>query len=409
MDLKRQFAVVLVGAGIGFSGCQATPFRGLSFWKKNDAGSLASAPDVNQQRFDGLSKQLASDQPRAAGQSKTGATPLGSTLPQQNDNFFTSSWKKTTAALTGAAAAAKPAAQTAESDPLRLDRQPKKVGPEVFVAAARLLENQGKTAEAEAQYQKALQAAPKDLYALVGLARLHDRQGNPGKAIELYQQAIGAHPNNSLAYNDLGLCLARQHQHDQALAALSRAVELQPGNAKYRNNLATVLVETNRTEEALKQLAAANPPAIAHYNLGYLLQQKGRRADALRHFQQALALDPALSAANEMLMKLGGTPGQPIASQPDSVPLAPLPPTSVSTLTVPPSYEVAASYSEEVVEKSPPPVVAKPKLSAPVNFHIGDDLPVAEPASKTSNWEADWSTAPDSTDSAEAPPRSLDE
>lgn len=414
VDVKRQLAVVALGAGVGLtglSGCQTTPsLRGLAFWNKNDSASVAATtPDVSKQRFDGLSKQLAADQPRAAGQAKPGSAPLGGQRPAENDNFFTSSWKKTTAAVSGAFAA-KPKTDETKDDPLRLDNPTKKLGPEVHVAAARLFENQSKFVEAQDHYQKALQVAPKDLSALVGLARLHDRQGNWQKAVELYQQAIKVEPNNSLVYNDLGLCLARQQQHETALQALNKAVALTPGSAKYRNNLATVLEEVGRSDEAFQQLSAGNSPAVAHYNLGYLLQQKGQRAEATQHYQQALAIDPSLAAARDMLVQLGELTGQPASAQalpqlappqfgvyspPQAAPQSMRLPSqdSASAAAYGPTGSASTVPVVSPVVSSPAPQQTATAQSARSNFHIGDDEPAPEVATSRWKWESDWPLA----------------
>jgi Tfp pilus assembly protein PilF len=214
-------------------------------------------------------------------------------------------WKKSTASVSGMfAAKPKP-----EPDATRLDSPTKKVGPEVYVAAARLLENQNKFGEAEQQYEKALKASPNDLNTLVGMARLHDRQGDSAKALSFYQRAVKAHSKSALVHNDLGLCYARQKQLDKSLQSLNKAVELQPENARYRNNLATVLVEAGHTREALAQLSQVGSEAVAHYNVGYLLHKRGQQGEAVQHLQQAIALDPNLTPAREMLATWGAAPG----------------------------------------------------------------------------------------------------
>jgi hypothetical protein len=114
----------------------------------------------------------------------------------------------------------------------------------------------------------------------------------------------------------MGLCFARQQQWPRATESLNHAIALQPANPKYRNNLATVLVEMGRTEEALKQLTAVNPPAVAHYNMAYLLEQKGQPNLAIGHLQQAVARDPNLGPAHEMLARLSGGAVQPAQTTP---------------------------------------------------------------------------------------------
>ena len=59
-----------------------------------------------------------------------------------------------------------------------------KPGVELYVAVARLYEENGRLAEAEQQYRKGLQAAPDDLRALLGYARLKDRLGQTDEVAE---------------------------------------------------------------------------------------------------------------------------------------------------------------------------------------------------------------------------------
>ncbi len=302
--MKRKLAFTFVlGAGVGLVGCQSPMLGGLPMLGGNSTAS--TAPDVSQQKFSGLSQQFSS--------SKAASTGMGGNRQPADTGIF-ASWKKATASLTGASTV-KAKVDIPEDDPLRLDRLPRRIGPEVYVGAARLLENQGKFAEAEDKYHEALKAAPEDLNALVSLARLYDRQGQAPKAIEVYQKAAKAYPTNGLIANDMGLCYRRQRQVENSLLAFRKAVELAPDNSKYRNNLAAALIDAGNEKEAYNQLASASPPAVAHYNLAYLLSERGQRAGAVNHLQQALAVDPSLKPASDMLMQLGAA--QPAYSHAD--------------------------------------------------------------------------------------------
>jgi Flp pilus assembly protein TadD len=388
--MKRTFAVTfLVGSGIALSGCQSPSLGGLAIWNRNNSSIAGStAPDVGRQKFSGLSQQLAADQQRPVGQAQSGTAPLGGAKPAANDGFLMASWKKTTAAMTGSATT-KAKLPAVEDDPLRLDRVPKKIGAEVYVGAARLLENNGNFPEAEGKYREALRAAPNDLSALVGLARLYDRQGESQKAIDAYLKAAQAHPGEGIVFNDLGLCYRRQRQLDKSLSAFHKAIELQPDNAKYRNNLAAALVDAGRTEEAYQELAAVNSPAVAHFNVAYLLQQKGLRADATRHVQEALRLDPALAPAQDMLAKLGGNtaPAAATATQP------------APRMTSPSKEEVVAPYAsgagEGNVYTSTPQVESPAAALPPPSYHVGDDAPSAVETAQRTNWgSAAWALPP---------------
>jgi tetratricopeptide (TPR) repeat protein len=202
-----------------------------------------------------------------------------------------------------------------EDDAISLKNKAKP-GPELFVAIARLYEQSGKAAEAEQQYQLALKEKPDHLPALLGYARLKDGLGKPNEAIQLYQCAANAYPRQALVHNNLGLCYARQSRLDEAAAALGRAVQLEPKNPLYRNNLATVLVDQSKLREAMMHLQAAHGNAAAYYNMGYLLNKKGRTQEALQHFAWALKADPSMKAARQWVDHLQKTTAQARLSQP---------------------------------------------------------------------------------------------
>jgi len=229
------------------------------------------------------------------------------------------------------------------------------------------------------------------LNALVGLARLHDRQGHPQKAIETYQRAAQAHPDEALVFNDMGLCYRRQRQLEKSLLAFRKSVSLVPDNPKYRNNLAAALVDAGRMDEAYEQLAAINSPAVAHYNLAFLLQQKGQRSETIKHLREAISIDPSLTPAHEMLGQLtASTAPPPAVSQ-----VAPRAPSSSETRVASrpvertahqtPQRQASQLQSQEPSEDSGPvadlpysnPLEAGIYTSAP-QVDAGSRLPVAK-------------------------------
>jgi len=198
----------------------------------------------------------------------------------------------------------KKARVVATGDPISLSHKSPPPSADLFVSVARLRERAGNTDEAVEYYQKALGVTPDHRDALLGLARLEDRRGRFDAAIGLYRRAIERHPKDPTPHNDLGLCYARKGQFTQAAEALEQAVRLAPEGKRYRNNLASVLVELDRSDEALAELTAAHGPAIAHYNLGVLLEQRGHSEPASRQFAEALRYDPRMKAARDRLARL---------------------------------------------------------------------------------------------------------
>jgi tetratricopeptide (TPR) repeat protein len=194
-------------------------------------------------------------------------------------------------------------------DPLSLNSPVGEMGADVYFATARLHESQGNLARADELYRKALEISPNDLTLLVHCARMHDRAGNFDRAEETYRRAIAAHPREAAAYNDLALCLARRNRLTESADFLRKAVQLQGDSVLYRNNLATVLAEMGRTDEALTHLTAAHGPAVANYNLGYLLHKSGRSQEATACLRRALEIDPQMAPAEQLLASIAGRNG----------------------------------------------------------------------------------------------------
>lgn len=191
------------------------------------------------------------------------------------------------------------------NDPVSLNSKPAHPSPEFYVSVARVQEQAGNVQGAIDQCRHALAIDPTNLTALLALARLYDRQGELQDATTWYRETTRRHPREPAAFNDLGLCYARQQRYDESIDSLKKAVSLQPDKALYRNNLATVLVETGRTDEALAALAPVHGKAIAHYNIGFLLNKRGKKDAALAQFRMAAAEDRNFDAARQWVDSLG--------------------------------------------------------------------------------------------------------
>ncbi len=216
---------------------------------------------------------------------------------------FTDSIKQGFSKVGGYLVPSKPKSEnkpTVADDPISL-KSKSKPGPELYSAIARLYEESGKNAEAEQYYQMALKEKADDLPSLLGYARFQENQGRINEAVALYQKAVQTHPKEPGVYNNLGLCYARRGKQNEATQALGQAVQLEPRNVLYRNNLATVLVDQNRLPEALAALRDVHGEAKACYNMGYLLNKKGKTEAAEHYFAQALRADPTMAPAQRWL------------------------------------------------------------------------------------------------------------
>jgi tetratricopeptide (TPR) repeat protein len=244
-----------------------------------------------------------------------------------------------------------------------------KPSPNVFVAVAQMHERSNNFEEADAAYRKALQLDGKHLDALVGYARLEDRRSNYEAATRLYQRAMKAHPKDASIHNDLGLCYHRRGMLPDATRELKRAVDLDNDSKLYRNNLAAVYVEQGKSNDALSQLVAAHGVSVGHYNLGYLLLQKGDRAGALQQFQTAADKDSQLVAAQQWVAKLSSQ-GGPYAAQAGA--------TAVAQGSPQGAYYPPQQQAQAYVAQRPQPQYAPPanQQYAPPQVQQGQSGPV---------------------------------
>ncbi|MEZ6089749.1 MAG: tetratricopeptide repeat protein [Pirellulaceae bacterium] len=195
----------------------------------------------------------------------------------------------------------------ATTDALSLSNTPDKLGPEVYVANGQLWESSGAFERAMENYSKALDSDPKNGAALSAIARLHDRQNRLDESLKFFNRAIEVMPNDSTLYNDSGLVMARQENYEAAIDQIQKAIAIEPGNKRFANNLATVYMDSGSPEKAMQTLNKAHEPAVAHYNMAFLNFKRQQSGEARNQLQQALAIDPTLEPARNLLDKLGGT------------------------------------------------------------------------------------------------------
>jgi tetratricopeptide (TPR) repeat protein len=209
----------------------------------------------------------------------------------------------------------------------------------LYISMAELNSTAGNVVEARRFYHRALLNESDNLTALLGLARLEDREGNMDEAITIYRQALAAHPEDTAVLNDLALCYARKGDLRSSLQMLEGAVRYQPDKLLYRNNIAKVLTELNQIEDALSHLTAVHEPAVAHYNMGVLLNSRGRTQEAIHTLDMATKIDPAMPQARQLLAQLRSQKTQSISG-----------PSSPATELATKSREASGQHSSTVAE-----------------------------------------------------------
>ncbi len=147
--------------------------------------------------------------------------------------------------------------------------------------------------EAIGDYRRAIEIEPRYAAAHNNLGSLLKSQGDCDQAMKHYRLAAQSDPNFGPAQNHLGIELLTRGEVDQAIVHLRRAVKLNP-QVEVRLNLAAALRAKGQTDQAIstyQQALRADPNhAHAQYTLGGMLKHRGRPAEALEHFREALRL-----------------------------------------------------------------------------------------------------------------------
>jgi len=88
----------------------------------------------------------------------------------------------------------------------------------VRIDLAKVLDEAGKTTEAEREYQTILTQQPDYAPALTGLGALRARQGNLNTAADLLRRAVQIDPSNATTRFDLAHVLEQQGRRGEAVA-----------------------------------------------------------------------------------------------------------------------------------------------------------------------------------------------
>lgn len=152
------------------------------------------------------------------------------------------------------------ATAAAERDsPIRITKVPLKVSP--FLSRGFDAFNKGDLASAQAEYDQAYQADPRNTDAMHGLAAIAVRQGRLDDADALYRQITEADPQDTVAMS----------------ALINNRRQIEPGVAESR----------------LKSLSAAQPELAApHFSLGNLYARHGRWSEAQQSYFRAYSAEP---------------------------------------------------------------------------------------------------------------------
>jgi tetratricopeptide (TPR) repeat protein len=158
------------------------------------------------------------------------------------------------------------------------------------------LSEAGRLAEAQDAAAEAIVAAPDSSYAHHSMASILSKRNDLAGALRSVREAIRLDPGNADHHALQGALLLQERRWEEALASADRSLALDAENESANNIRAAALVHLGRHQEAGATLDATlvrNPEdSTTHANMGWTHLHAGRHKEALRHFHEALRLDP---------------------------------------------------------------------------------------------------------------------
>ena len=180
---------------------------------------------------------------------------------------------------------------------------------------ARMLNSQGRLAEAERHYRAVLRTHRDHPAVLYQLALICAAGGRFEEAAGLFERTVAIVPEDAMLRSNLGGVLNSLGRHSDALIHLEKAIALRPDYAEAYANLSSALVELKRDKEAYAAYTRAmtlNPRLSGpSNNIGYICLMHGRYEEAVTWYEKAVAEQPdtvmAHAGVGNALSALGRT------------------------------------------------------------------------------------------------------
>jgi len=129
-------------------------------------------------------------------------------------------------------------------------------GPEVHYFRGTLFTFEGKTPDAEREYEEELRLSPQHVPAMLALAGIDLDKNQLSEAAALARRAVELEPKSAEAHHALGRVLLAMGQLKSSAAELELAKQFAPDSAPVRSHLAMVYSRQGRTQEAKAEAAA---------------------------------------------------------------------------------------------------------------------------------------------------------
>jgi tetratricopeptide (TPR) repeat protein len=185
-----------------------------------------------------------------------------------------------------------------------------------YVAQVRLAQEEKQLGKIEALYKQAHEADPKLVEAYVGLINIAANANNVSEVERLSRQLLTIEPKRTNGYNGLAWSFVKQKRWNDLDGILSEADTAIPDNPVPYYIAANALLASKddlaRAERyfrkyLLQESEAESPShAAARWRLGLVLEQQGRKAEAITEIEAALEADASIEPAKKDLKRLKG-------------------------------------------------------------------------------------------------------
>jgi tetratricopeptide (TPR) repeat protein len=193
--------------------------------------------------------------------------------------------------------------------------------PKALLAWARYQEDVGEYAEAIRRYRELSIAYPDNIEARLGLARVENTTGRFEQAEEILKELAARYPDNTQIQLELGHLYSKREDWNAATAAFEQACRVSPHDQLCRYELGIALARGGLFDDALPHLTFAVGSPAAHYNIGYILHEEGRDAEAADWLTHSLSLHPdqkTAAQARRLLAQIPAGTAEEIAADTDS-------------------------------------------------------------------------------------------
>lgn len=180
--------------------------------------------------------------------------------------------------------------------------------PKAILAWAHYQEDVGEYAEALSRYRELSIAYPENIEAHLGMARVENATGRFQQSEAILRKLSSDYPENTSIHLELGNLYAQREDWTAATAAFEQACKHSPHDQVCRYELGVALARKGEFDAALSHLTFAVGQSAAHYNIGYILHEDRRNAEAAEWLTAALSMHPDQKTADQARKLLAKIP-----------------------------------------------------------------------------------------------------